>query len=179
MSYSVGIKNSDIDWQIDVLRHYKELSDKHYRPVMVMNTARAHSTVASRIPRGETGEALKSFGSKVSGVGYNVKGRIGWLDSDDPYYPNVLEYGSRSHAIGSGSKSRTRSQRERFLNKKESGTLGAGSHIRVGGQWKTVAMVKGMAARGFMSSTFDQVAPNVETDLYQATEAILAELSQR
>lgn len=182
MSFSIAIQDKtteDLNWQIAILRHYKEISDKHYRPVMMVDTARTNSMASSNIPRGATGEAAKTFGSKVSGTGYNLKGMIGWFDSDDPWYPNVLEYGSRSHAIGTGSKSRTRGQRERFLSKKESGSLGAGSRILVKGEWKTVAHVEGMAPRKFMAAAFDSMAPAVENDLVIATEAILGEVSRQ
>jgi len=181
MSFSVGIKSTieqDLDWQIAVLRNYPELSDKHYRPVMLVDTARTHSIVESNIPRGATGQAAKTFGSKVTGRGYTIKAQIGWFDGDDPFYVNVLEYGSRSHSIVGGSKNRTRGQRERFLSNRESGSLGAG-HVFIGGSWKTVTHVAGMSARKFMASGFDTMSPQVESDLVNATEAILGEMSKR
>lgn len=181
MSFSIHIHEKttyDLEWQIDILRHYKEISDKHYRPVMLVDTARTHSMASSNIPRGDTGEAAETFGSKVRGTGYNLKGVIGWFDNDDPWYPNVLEYGSRSHAIITGSKSRTRGQRERFESQKESGSLGRG-RILVKGQWKMVAHVEGMAPRKFMAAAFDSMAPAVENDLVIATEAILGEVSRQ
>ena len=180
MSFSIYIQEKtteDLNWQIAVLKRYKNISDQHYRPVMLVDAARTHSIVESNIPRGATGRAAKTFGSTVTGRGYGMQAEIGWW-GDDPWYVNVLEYGSRSHSIVGGSKNRTRGQRERFLGKLERGSL-KGGHVFIGGSWKTVTHVKGMSARRFMASGFSTMAPQIESDLRNATEAILGEMSKR
>lgn len=178
MSIKIDIASDDVAKQIQVLKNFPDLADKHYTPALQRDTKLLETTISANIPRGATSQAFNTFGSKVSGKGFSIKGMVGWFDKSDPWYPNVLEYGSRDHSISSGASVRkAKSITEIGRGTVQRGASDTGTHILVNGRWRTVSKVKGMKAHKFMASGFDAVSSIVELDLFMANEAIIAELA--
>ena len=98
MSYKVGVLHSDLDKQIDLLKFYPEVMEKHFRALMAKDVAMLHSKIRGTIPR-RTGTAASKFKKSLSGKGINMTGRVGWWGANQPWYINAVEYGAKPHAI--------------------------------------------------------------------------------
>lgn len=157
MSIKVSIQSTDVKAQMEVLEHFPEIADKHYRPALKKDLALLESSVRGNIPT-RSGVALSTFGSKLSGRGFRLRGRVGWLDASDPWYINVVEHGAQPHNI------QVQPQNRQALT--WGGNFSKGHGIQH----------PGFSARGFMAAGFASVQTTVETDLAMANEKILAEL---
>lgn len=98
MSFKIDMSSPDVDKQIELLKFYPELMEKHFRPVLVTDISKLYSKIRGTIPK-RTGRALSKFKKSVSGKGINLEGRVGWWGSNQPYYINVVEYGAKPHPI--------------------------------------------------------------------------------
>ena len=98
MSYKVDMSSPDIDKQIELLKFYPEIMEKHFRPALVVDVSKLYSKIRGTIPK-RTGRALSKFKKSVSGKGINLEGRVGWWGANQPYYINVVEYGAKAHPI--------------------------------------------------------------------------------
>ena len=154
----VSMTSSDVDKQIEVLRHFPDIADRHYRPALKRDTALLLGAVASGVPV-RTGTALASLGSRVTGRAFSLKGQVGWYDSGDPWYTNVVEHGAKPHEIKVYPRS-----------KKVLAWPGGFS------QGHTISH-PGFSAVGFMAAGYSAVQPVVEQDLALANERIIAELA--
>lgn len=155
MSYRVDMSSPDIDKQIELLKFYPEVMEKHFRPVLVTDVSKLYSKIRSTIPR-RTGRALSKFKRSVRGKGINLEGRVGWWGKDQPWYINVLEYGAKPHVIRS---------------KKEGGFLW------FGGRFVQVVHHPGLSKRGFMQAGFDDLKPMVDADMLKASNAVVNEMA--
>lgn len=178
----IGMTTSGVNEMIQVLGHFPELAEKHYRPAVKRSIEGLRALITGNIPRGATGRAASTFGAKVTGKGFRIKGQVGWYDKSDPYYPNVLEYGARPHTLNKGSKSRTRREFAAFkayANNPVTKSMGSsgGVPVLVKGSWKTIHIHPGMQAMGFMASGYSTYQPIVENDLFMANERILGEFA--
>lgn len=154
----VDITAPDVDRMMEVLKHFPELAEKHYRPALTLDVAGLKAQIEPQIPV-RSGRAAKTFGSKVTGKGFNIKGRVGWYDKSDPWYIRLVESGVKGHAI------------EVAPVKKQvlawPGGFSKGHTIKH----------PGLSARGFMAAGFSAMQPVIENDLAQANERILADLA--
>ena len=155
----VDLTSSDVDKQIEVLKHFPDLAEKHYRPVLKKDVAALEAIIAPNIPV-LTGRAADTFGSKVTGRAFSLKGRVGWLKADDPWYINVVEHGAKKHDIE--------------LKPVNASVLAwGGSNFSAGHKLSH----PGLSARGFMAAGYSAMQGTIETDLAMANERIIADLA--
>lgn len=159
MSIKIGMTSKGVDEQISVLREFPEIADKHYQPAIRRNVSRLKAIIQPDIPT-MSGRAKSTFGSKVTGRGFRIKGQVGWYDSNDPWYINVVEHGAEAHDIP-------------LKPKKAGGVLAWNGGFSRG---HTVRH-PGMSARGFMMAGYSSIQPLVEAELAMANERILADLA--
>lgn len=148
MSIKTSAKSPDLDKQIAYLKAYPEILEKHFKAVMRKNVKELKSKIVSDIPI-KTGTAMKTFGSRVTGKGIDLTGQVGWYDRDDPWYPNVLEYGAKAHEMNT------------FVP-------GLGKYIKIH---------PGLSARGFMAAGYSAMEGQIHADMARAAEAVVNELA--
>jgi len=98
---SQGIASPDLERQLDLLKHYPEIAEAHFRPAMDQAATILEGAIRPNIPV-LSGTALAAFGAKVSGKGLTIAAKVGWgtARSDrDAWYMNVVEYGAKPHEI--------------------------------------------------------------------------------
>ncbi len=155
----IDMTSSDVDKQMEVLKHFPDLAEKHYRPAVRRDVQLLEGVIAPGIPV-LSGTAAETFGSKVTGRGFSLKGRVGWYDASDPWYINVVEHGAKPHEIQD--KPRTAS------------VLAWGDHNFSKGH---SISHPGFSARGFMAAGASAVQGVIESDLGAANERIIADLA--
>jgi hypothetical protein len=159
MSIQIDLTSSDVDRQIEVLKYFPDLAEKHYRPVLNRDTAALRAFIQPEIPV-RSGRAASTFGSKVTGRAFSLKGQVGWYDSGDPWYINVVEHGAVAHEI--------------TVRPKQASVLAWGE----GGFSKGHTISHpGLSARGFMAAGYSAMQPVIENDLAMANERIIADLA--
>lgn len=173
MSIKIDMTSSDVDKQMEVLKHFPELAEKHYRPVIKRDVSLLKGNIEPNIPQ-FTGRSAATFASKVTGRGFGLKGRVGWLKQGDPYYINIVEHGAEEHVIEAG----------KVSMKQFKAGQGGTSFLAIpgtydGGDFSFRKKVRhpGMEARGFMAAGFSAIGPTVENDLSEANEKIIADLA--
>jgi hypothetical protein len=154
----VDLTASKIDEQMEVFRHFPQFAEKHYRPALKRDVSLLEGTIRPQIPA-LSGTARSTFGSKVSGRGFRMRGQVGWYDADDPWYINVVEHGAAKHDITLAPKSKS--------------VLAWPGGFSKG---HTVSH-PGFSGRGFMAAGYSAIQPIIEADLAQANERIIADLA--
>jgi hypothetical protein len=99
MSYKVEVTSAALDWQVQAIKWFPEISNKIFYPAMWRAARAVEAEIKPNVPRA-TGRAQDAFKSQVSGNGLNIQAQIGWFGKNMPYYINVLEYGARPHDQG-------------------------------------------------------------------------------
>jgi hypothetical protein len=155
MSFKVGALHSDLDKQIDLMKFYPEVLEKHFRKVMAKDVAMLYSKIRPTIPR-RTGTAQSKFKKSLSGKGVNMTGRVGWWGANQPWGINVVEYGAKAHVI---------------KPKDPSGYLRL-----LGGRYVKSVNHPGFSSRGFMAAGFSAMQPRINADMKAASEATLKEM---
>lgn len=155
----IDMTSSDVDKQMEVLQHFPEIADRHYRPALKKDVAALRGLISPNIPVA-SGRAQETFGSKVSGRGFSLKGRVGWFRSDDPWYINVVEHGAQKHEIDVA-------PNQKQALKWGDGAFSKGHRINH----------PGLSARGFMAAGYSAMQGTIEQDLFTANERIIAELA--
>lgn len=158
MSIKIDLTASDVDKQMEVLKHFPELAEKHYRPVITRDVSVLRGLIQPQIPT-RSGRAASTFGSKVTGRGFSLKGQVGWYDSGDPWYINVVEYGAAAHIYD--------------IKPQKASVLAWGGGFSKGHEIHH----PGFSARGFMAAGYSAMQPVVENDLAMANERIIADLA--
>ena len=156
---TVSLTSGDVDKQLDVLKHFPEIADRHYRPALNADVADLYARIAPQIPV-RTGRASKTFNSQVTGRAFSLKGKVGWFGSDDPWYINVVEHGAKQHAI-------------EVEPQKASALKWGDSNFSKG----HVINHPGLSARGFMAAGYSAMQADIEQDLFLANERIVADLA--
>jgi hypothetical protein len=98
MSFKDGALTADLDRQIELLKHFPEVLNKHFYPAMGGALKMLRTEIVPEIPV-LTGRARAAFRTRVSGRGLRIQGRAGWWGSGQPWYINIVEYGARAHDI--------------------------------------------------------------------------------
>ena len=155
----IDLTSSDVDKQIEVLKHFPELAEKHYRPALKKDVAALAAIIEPNIPV-RTGEAADTFGSKVTGRAFSLKGQVGWYDRGDPWYINVVEHGAKKHEIEVSPKNK------KVLAWGE-GSFSKGHKIDH----------PGFSKRGFLAAGYSAIQGTIENDLAMANERIIADLA--
>jgi len=148
MSIKVDMTSTDLDRQIELLKYYPEVLKKHFRPALKRAVQALEDRIRPTIPQ-DTGYAEMTFGSKVSGSGVSMTGRVGWYDASDPWHPNIIEYGAKPHAM----------------------------NVYVPTLSKYIDTHPGISARGFMAAGYSAMKPIIEADMAMANEAVVKELA--
>lgn len=174
MSITATISSPDLLKQANVLKHFPQITAKHYRPALKLSVAAISSVIQPMIPSGASGWLADSFGSKVYGRNIeNLKGQVGWFDKGDAWYAHIVESGSTSHKIQPrGARiSATRSEQ----NKGATNVLA----WMDGGGWNFAKAVNhpGFSKRGFMAAGYAATKPIVEREMSAAGEKVVAELA--
>lgn len=154
----VDMTSVDVDKQMEVLKHFPELAEKHYRPAIKRDVALLAGMIEGNIPI-KSGASLSSFGSKVTGRAFSLKGKVGWYDPNDPWYINVVEHGAKAHDI--------------TVKPQKASVLAWAGGFSMG---HTIAH-PGLSARGFMAAGYSALQPIIENDLAMANERIIADLA--
>ncbi len=144
----VDMTAPELDRQIELLKFYPEILQKHFVPVLKRDVKLLEARIRPTIPV-LSGRAQKTFGSKVTGTGINLTGRVGWYDRSDPWYPNVLEYGAKAHEMNT------------FVPRLS----------------KTIHTHPGLSARGFMDAGYSAMENTIQSDLAQANEGVVRDLA--
>jgi hypothetical protein len=166
MSIQVDMSSDDVDRQIEMLKVYPEIAEKHYRPVLVKDVQVLKDMLLMGVPV-RTGRAQKTLGSKVTGKGVSLQGEVGWYGKNAPFYIRMVDAGTKAHAIeGYGSKERGRTGILKFP-----GSSGSEAVFRKSVQHP------GVSARGFTQAAWDAAGPMVTQDLAMANDAIVQELA--
>ena len=155
----VSLTSSDVDKQMEVLKHFPDLAEKHYRPALKASVADLYARIAPQIPI-RTGRASKTFNSQVTGRAFSLKGKVGWFKSGDPWSINVVEHGAKQHEI--------------TVEPQKATTLKWGDSNFSKGH---VINHPGLSARGFMAAGYSAMQADIEQDLFLANERIIAELA--
>lgn len=99
MSYKTEFSAADVQWQIQMLKEFPKIGNKHFYPAMHRSTNTIKSKLEPNVPV-RTGLARSEMRKAVSGSGLNITGRVGWKYGAKAWYINVLESGAKEHAIG-------------------------------------------------------------------------------
>jgi hypothetical protein len=187
MAMVVIVESPDLDRQIELLKFYPEIARKHFKPALQASVALMDAAIRPGIPV-DSGETKAAFGSKVTGTTIsNLMGRSGWSESSyKTLWPiNVVEYGSRAHDLHGGASVRSPKNWFYFEKAYKSGgfdsdaAAGTGQHVNVKGNWKTMRVHPGFAARWFLHSGFQAALPGIEVIMAAANEACVQDLVVR
>lgn len=155
MSFRADMTTSDLDRQIELLKHYPEVVEKHFRGMLVKNVSVLHSRVRKDVPV-RTGNAQSKLRKSVSGKGINMQARVGWWGANQPWYINVVEYGAKPHVIKAKP-----GQYLRLLN---------GTYVKEVNH-------PGISKVGFMAANFSAMQPMLNTELKAAGDAVVKEMA--
>ncbi len=175
----VDMTSPDLDRQIELLKFYPEIMEKHFKPALYRSVKGMESRIRPTIPI-KTGKAQATFGSKVTGKGINLTGRVGWYDKSDPIYPNIVEYGAKPHPLNKGVSIRRSKKKTAIFNAyvgDANRIRGEGTHVKIGDRWVTMEFHPGFSAVGFMAAGFSAYQPVIEALLLQANEGVVKELA--
>lgn len=101
MSYKVDFSAAELDYQVELLRHFPEIANKRFYPAMHRAAREVKSAIGTRMTFADrTGTVRSEFNSKVSGSGLNISAQVGWFGKIRGWYVNVLEYGADAHVVG-------------------------------------------------------------------------------
>ncbi len=182
MSFKVSISSPNLDRQIELLKYYHEIAEKHIRPAVVTSTQDLKKAIEPNIPV-LSGNAKRMFKASVIGQGLSIKGTVGFGGGkSSPWYMNDVEFGSRRHPINPGVSTRSKRKRKIFeegdaLYGNMKGADKAGTHIRVNGAWKTKTVVNGFPGRRFMRDGFDNQKGEIKGNLAKAVNQIVNDLT--
>lgn len=153
--FKIDMTSPDLDKQIELLKHYPEVMEKHYKSRLVKVTSILFSSIRGSIPR-LTGRAMSKFRKSVTGKGVNLTGRVGWWGGgNQPWHINVVEHGAKPHEIKAK----------------------PGGYLRLmGGRFVKSVQHPGLSARGFMAAGFSALKPLMDAEMQQAGDAVLKEM---
>lgn len=101
MSYKIDFHAAQLDWQVEMLRHFPEIANKHFYPAMHRAGKAVRTAIGSHISfQDKTGTARSELNYKVTGKGLNIKAQVGWFGNVKGWYVNILEYGAGEHVVG-------------------------------------------------------------------------------
>lgn len=154
MAIRVDMSSNDLDRQIQLLKFYPEIVEKHFKSALKSAVKMTEAQIRPNIPV-LTGTARDSFKSRVTGKGIDLQGQVGWWGKSKAWYINIVEYGAKPHKIVA----------------KDGGFLGFGSTV--------VRSVNhpGFSKRGFMAAGFSAVQPIINADMAKASEGVVNEMA--
>ena len=174
----VDMSAPELDRQIELLKLYPEVLAKHFTPALKSSVKAMETRIRPTIPV-LSGRAQRAFGSKVTGKGINLTGRVGWYDKNDPIYPNILEHGAKPHPLSKGASIRSKKKSfffSEWMNDPNRISAG-GTHVKIGNRWVTMEIHPGFSARRFMAAGYSAMKPVVTALLARANEGVVKDLA--
>lgn len=150
------MSSNDLDRQIELLKFYPEVMEKHFGDALNRAVKLADEEIRPNIPVGMSSRAQRTFRSRVTGMGINLTGQVGWWGRNSAWYINIVEYGAKPHKITS----RT-----------------PGGFLWFGGRAYQEVQHPGFSARGFMAAGFSAVQPMINAEMKQASEGVVKEMA--
>jgi hypothetical protein len=145
----------DISRALGKLEHFDEIATRHWKEAMKGSVKPIAATARATVPV-ESGKWQRSIGSRVTGKGTKIQGKIGSFMTE--WYPNVVEHGAKAHTIGKG---------------------GSSAHVLIKGAWKTITEHPGFAGRLVFKNAFQRWRFWVTAEFTVANEAISEELARK
>jgi hypothetical protein len=146
--YKIQFDAADVDWQIQMLRIFPEIANKHFYPAMHRATNALAGAIQPNIPH-QSGLLQSKFRKAVSGKGLLITARVGFPNFSGVAYVVPLEYGAKPHPIG-------------YVP-----SLGV-----------TIRMHPGMPARRFIEHGFQQTESQIESEMENAMRGVVDELAK-
>jgi hypothetical protein len=143
----------DITQAMGKLANFDAIATKHWKSAMKASVKPIAASAKASVPV-DTGKWQRSVGSRVTGKGTSVTGKIGSFMTE--WYPNVVEHGAKAHAIGKG---------------------GVPAHVLVKGQWKTIVQHPGFAGRFVFKNAVARFRNWIYVQFTLANESISQELT--
>jgi hypothetical protein len=174
----VDMTAPELDRQIELLKVYPEILEKHFVPVLKRDVKLLEARIKPTIPV-LSGRAQRTFGSRVTGKGIYLTGQVGWYDRKDPWYPNVIEHGARPHALNKGASTRSKKRQSifsKFFSDPNRVHI-AGAPVKIGDRWVTMEKHPGLSKRGFMEAGYKSMQPSILADLAKANEGVVKDLA--
>jgi hypothetical protein len=166
----VDMSADDLDKQIELLKLYPEILEKHFVPVLKRDVKELETRIRPTIPV-LSGKAQRMFRSKVTGKGINLTGQVGWANGKKaPWYINVVEHGAKAHVIEP--KGKTVSGLGKLLSGKKFGHI-----LHWGTVFATHVNHPGFSKRGFMAAGFSAMQAVINADMAQASEGVVKDLA--
>ncbi len=154
MSYSVQVSSPDLERQIEHLKFFPEVVEKHARKLLAKDVAILYSKILPNVP---SSRARKQLRKSVRGKGINLEGRVGWWGRDVFWAINVLEYGAKPHLIKAKP-----GKKLRMLN----------------GTYVSQVNHPGIKAAKFMEAGYSSMQGQIESDLQSIGAAIVQEMAK-
>lgn len=154
MSFKIDMSSPDVDRQIDLLKHYPEVMERHFKQILKADIDELYQNIKPTIPK-HRGRAAAAFKKSLTGKGINLTGRVGWWGTKQPFYINIVEYGAPPHEIGFVP----------FL-----GVSWQGKNSRA-------KQHPGTPKVGFMAAGYSAMRPKIENDMRLASEAVVKEMA--
>ena len=157
MSFKIDMSSNDLDRQIELLKFYPEVMEKHFRSALEQAVKLAKEEIRPNIPT-MTSRAQRTFKSRVTGTGVNLTGQVGWWGGGktSAWYINIVEHGAKPHEI---------------VSRDPGGFLWFGGHA-----YRTIHH-PGFSARGFMAAGFSAVQPMINAEMRRASEGVVKEMA--
>ncbi len=165
-----------LDKQIEMLKHFPEISAKHFKPALQTAVNAISARVSPSIPM-RTGHAAETFGTKVTGRKIEtLKGMVGWYDKNDAWYIRFPEGGTKAHEVNA--------RGGRITKARAAAGGGATTHMRFpgtsqGADWIFVRSIHhpGSGAQQFMQRGNEAAKSIVDQALGAAAEGVVKELA--
>lgn len=154
MSFKADMTSPDLDRQLELLKYYPEVMEKHFRSALEKDASLLADEIRPNIPQGPSGRSRRQFRSKVMGKGVFIEARVGWWGKNQPWWINVVEHGAKEHPIEA---------RE-------------GGFLFFGGRVVRSVQHPGMSAQGFMAAGFSAVRATIDRDMLVASQNVLEEM---
>lgn len=157
MGVKYGIEgNADLQRQIELLKFYPEIFDKHFYPAMQDAAEIVKKAISPKIPR-RSGYIATTLGSKVShskALGTSARIGYGKRFTDFPaWYIGPLNTGSRPHDFSQA------------------------RHVLINGKWVTMTHHPGFSGRHFQEAGMAESTPAVNNRMAQAADQVVKELA--
>jgi hypothetical protein len=175
----VGILAPDLERQMELLKAYPEIVEKHFGPTLKRDVKTLAERIRPTIPV-LSGKAQRTFASKVTGKGINLTGTVGWYKKNSPWYINIVEHGAKPHPLNKGVSIRNSNKRTALFNAHISNpnrVRVGGVPVKIGDRWVTMEAHPGFSKRGFMAAGYAAMGGLINADMAQASEGVVKELA--
>jgi hypothetical protein len=150
-----AVGTEDVTRAMSKLAKFDEVATKHWKAAM-KGTVKPMAVAARANVPVLTGKWQKSIGSRVTGKGTNIQGKVGSFMWE--WYPNVVEHGAKPHTIGKD---------------------GQPAHVLIKGQWKTITQHPGFQGVFAFKRAFQSVRSWFVAEFTVANEYIAEELARK